>query len=137
MPIGTALRGWKGYAAMFVVGQVLERQWCDASQYPADADVKQTEIDKRQAAIERACQEERDCADVNDRGAILAPQTLESRTRTCLCRFLLPMNVLLALTGCSSSIATVPRQPKAAVDQVGPAATGAECLANVSAELKA
>lgn len=77
------LAGWKGYAAAAVVGAVLlggvvlERQWYGARKYQAGADAKQAEIEKRQAAIERAWQEERDRADAQYRGAVLAREAAE------------------------------------------------------------
>ncbi|WP_147400256.1 hypothetical protein [Achromobacter sp. K91] len=83
MSIGTALIGWKGYAAalaagaLLVAGVVLERQWYGARQYQAGADAKQAEIEKRQAAIARAWQEERDRADAQYRGAVLAREAAE------------------------------------------------------------
>ena len=79
------LAGWKGYAAVAVVGAalvagvVLERQWYGASQYQAGGDARQAEIEKRQAAIERAWQEERDRADAKHRGDVLARQQTESK----------------------------------------------------------
>lgn len=85
MPIGAALIGWKGYAAAVVVGAllvagvVLERQWYGVRQRQVGADAKQAEIEKRQAAIERAWQEERDRADAQYRGAVLARQQTESK----------------------------------------------------------
>lgn len=77
------LAGWKGYAAtavvgaVLVVGVVLERHWYGARQFQAGADAKQAEIEKRQAAIERAWQEERDRADAKHRGAVLAREAAE------------------------------------------------------------
>ncbi|WP_427999054.1 hypothetical protein [Achromobacter sp.] len=79
------LAGWKGYAAVAVVGAalvagvVLERHRYGASQYRAGGDARQAEIEKRQAAIERAWQEERDRADAEHRGAVLARQRTEAR----------------------------------------------------------
>jgi hypothetical protein len=86
--IATAIKtlaGWKGYAAAGLLGVVLlgavvvERQWYGSRQYQAGADAKQAEIEKRQAAIERAWQEERDRADAQYRGAVLARQQTESK----------------------------------------------------------
>ncbi|AVG38375.1 hypothetical protein [Achromobacter insolitus] len=83
MGLPTTLIGWKGYAAamaagaLLVSGVVLERQWYGARQYQAGADAKQAEIEKRQAAIERAWQEERDRADAKHRGAVLAREAAE------------------------------------------------------------
>lgn len=77
------LAGWKGYAAaaavgaVLVAGVVLERQWYGARQFRAGGDARQAEIEKRQAAIERAWQEERDRADANYRGAVLAREAAE------------------------------------------------------------
>ncbi len=51
--------------------------WYGAAQYQAGADAKQAEIAKRQAAIERAWQEERDRADAKHRGAVLAREAAE------------------------------------------------------------
>lgn len=52
-------------------------RWYGAGQYEAGADAKQAEIEKRQAAIERAWQEERDRADAKYRGAVLAREAAE------------------------------------------------------------
>lgn len=52
-------------------------RWYGATQYQAGADAKQAEIEKRQAAIERAWQEERDRADAKHRGAVLAREAAE------------------------------------------------------------
>lgn len=77
------LAGWKGYAAAGVVVGVLITAgviaWNvhGANQYQAGADAKQAEIEKRQAAIERAWQEERDRADAKHRGAVLAREAAE------------------------------------------------------------
>ncbi|MEN4918274.1 hypothetical protein ABE485_06345 [Achromobacter spanius] len=60
-----------------VVAVVLGIRWYGASQYEAGADAKQAEIEKRQAAIERAWQEERDRADAKHRGAVLAREAAE------------------------------------------------------------
>ncbi|WP_254598585.1 hypothetical protein [Achromobacter piechaudii] len=57
---------------------VLGVRWYGASQYQAGADAKQIEIEKRQAAIERAWQEERDRADAKHRGAVLAREAAET-----------------------------------------------------------
>jgi len=54
-------------------------RWYGASQYEAGANAKQEEIEKRQAVIERAWQEERDRADAKYRGAVLARQQTESK----------------------------------------------------------
>jgi len=85
MGLPAALIGWKGYAAAAAVGAVLlgaailERQWYGARQFLAGGDARQVEIEKRQAAIERAWQEERDRADAQYRGAVLARQQAESK----------------------------------------------------------
>ena len=63
--------------AALVVGAVLGVRWYGANQYQAGADAKQAEIEKRQAAIERAWQEERDRADAKHRGAVLAREAAE------------------------------------------------------------
>ena len=67
---------WIGAAAVVLgVGVVLY----GAHQYRAGGDARQAEIEKRQAAIERGWQEERDRADAKHRGAVLARQQTESR----------------------------------------------------------
>lgn len=77
------LAGWKGYAAAALVGVVVLAaagawvRWYGASQFEAGALAKQAEIEKRQAAIERAWQEERDRADAKHRGAVLAREAAE------------------------------------------------------------
>lgn len=82
---GGVLAGWKGYAAMAAAGALLlagvlvERHWYGAAQYKAGAAAKLAEIEKRQAAIERGWQEERDRADVEYRGAVLARQAVEAQ----------------------------------------------------------
>lgn len=63
--------------AALVVSAVLGVRWYGSSQYQAGADAKQAEIEKRQAAIERAWQEERDRADAKHRGAVLAREAAE------------------------------------------------------------
>lgn len=63
-------------AAVFL-GLGLGVRWYGATQYQAGADAKQAEIEKRQAAIERAWQEERDRADAKYRGAVLAREAAE------------------------------------------------------------
>lgn len=63
-------------AAVFLVAGLGVR-WYGATQYQAGADAKQAEIEKRQAAIERAWQEERDRADAKHRGAVLAREAAE------------------------------------------------------------
>ncbi|WP_286898908.1 hypothetical protein [Achromobacter sp. UBA2119] len=65
--------------AAVLAAAVLGVRWYGASQYEAGADAKQAEIEKRQAAIERAWQEERDRADAEYRGAVLARQQTESK----------------------------------------------------------
>ncbi|SEK00144.1 hypothetical protein [Achromobacter sp. NFACC18-2] len=60
-----------------VMGAALGLRWYGAAQYQAGADAKQSEIEKRQVAIERAWQEERDRADAKHRGAILAREAAE------------------------------------------------------------
>ncbi|MDX3877588.1 MAG: hypothetical protein QHC81_03780 [Achromobacter sp.] len=83
MGLPATLIGWKGYAAAAVVGAVLvagvvlERQWYGSRQFQAGSDAKQAEIEKRQAAIERAWQEEKDRADAQYRGAVLAREAAE------------------------------------------------------------
>ena len=83
MGLPATLIGWKGYAvalaagALLVAGVALERQWYGARQYQAGGDARQAEIEKRQAAIERAWQEERDRADAKHRGAVLAREAAE------------------------------------------------------------
>lgn len=84
MSLGAGLIGWKGYAVASIVGAallggaILERHWYGASQYRAGADAKQAEIEKRQAAIEHAWQEERDRADAKHRGAVLAREAAKA-----------------------------------------------------------
>jgi hypothetical protein len=79
------IAGWKGYVVAAVIGAallaaaVLERQWYGARQFLAGGDARQVEIEKRQAAIERAWQEERDRADAKHRSAVLARQKTESK----------------------------------------------------------
>ena len=63
-------------AALVMVG-ALGVRWYGAIQYRVGADAKQTEIEKRQAAVERAWQEERDRADAKHRGAVLAREVAE------------------------------------------------------------
>lgn len=63
--------------AALVVAAGLGVRWYGATQYSAGADAKQAEIEKRQAAIERAWQEERDRADAKHRDAILAREAAE------------------------------------------------------------
>lgn len=65
--------------AALVVVVILGVRWYGASQYQAGGDARQAEIEKRQAAIERAWQEERDRADAQFRGAVLARQQAESK----------------------------------------------------------
>jgi len=65
--------------AALVVVALLGVRWYGSSQYHAGGDARQAEIEKRQAAIERAWQEERDRADAQFRGAILARQQAESK----------------------------------------------------------
>ncbi|WP_146196929.1 hypothetical protein [Achromobacter pulmonis] len=62
-----------------VVGAALCVRWYGSSQYQAGGDARQAEIEKRQAAIERAWQEEKDRADAQFRGAVLARQQTESK----------------------------------------------------------
>ncbi|MCS3504474.1 hypothetical protein [Achromobacter sp. JUb104] len=79
----TMLAGWKGYAAAALVGVMVLAaagagvRWYGVSQFEAGAMAKEAEIEKRQAAIERAWQEERDRADAKYRGAVLARQQVE------------------------------------------------------------
>ena len=63
--------------AAVLAAAVLGVRWYGASQFRAGGDARQTEIEKRQAAIERAWQEERDRADANYRGAVLAREAAE------------------------------------------------------------
>jgi len=63
--------------AVLVVVAVLGVRWYGASQFRAGGDARQAEIEKRQAAIERAWQEERDRADAKHRGAVLAREAAE------------------------------------------------------------
>lgn len=63
--------------AALVVTAGLGVAWYGSSQYQAGGEAKQAEIEKRQAAIERAWQEERDRADAKHRGAILAREAAE------------------------------------------------------------
>jgi len=63
--------------AALVVAAGLGVRWYGVSQFQAGADAKQAEIEKRQAAIERAWQEERDRADAKHRGAVLAREAAE------------------------------------------------------------
>ncbi len=63
--------------AALVVLAVVGVRWYGASQFRAGGDARQAEIEKRQAAIERAWQEERDRADAKHRGAVLAREAAE------------------------------------------------------------
>ncbi|WP_454676681.1 hypothetical protein [Achromobacter marplatensis] len=63
--------------AVLVVAAGLGVRWYGVSQFQAGAAAKQAEIEKRQAAIERAWQEERDRADAKHRGAVLAREAAE------------------------------------------------------------
>ncbi|MDF3858071.1 hypothetical protein P3W70_06925 [Achromobacter denitrificans] len=63
-------------AGLVVVG-LLGVRWYGSSQYHAGGDARQAEIEKRQAAIERAWQEEKDRADAQYRGAVLAREAAE------------------------------------------------------------
>jgi hypothetical protein len=65
--------------AALLAAAILGVRWYGASQYEAGANAKQEEIEKRQAVIERAWQEERDRADAQHRGAVLARQQIESK----------------------------------------------------------
>ncbi len=65
--------------AALLAAAVVGVRWYGASQYRAGEDAKQAEIEKRQAAIERAWQEERDRADAKHRGAVLAREQTESK----------------------------------------------------------
>lgn len=65
--------------AALLAAAILGVRWYGASQYEAGANAKQEEIEKRQAVIERAWQEERDRADAKHRGAVLARQQIESK----------------------------------------------------------
>ena len=66
-----------GAAVLAAAG--LGARWYGASKYQAGGDARQAEIEKRQAATERAWQEERDRADAQYRGAALARQQAESK----------------------------------------------------------
>lgn len=83
MGLSKALIGWKGYAAAALAGVVVLAaagawvRWYGASQFEAGGLAKQAEIEKRQAAVERAWQEERDRADAKHRGAVLAREAAE------------------------------------------------------------
>jgi len=63
--------------AALVVVVILGVRWYGTGQYRAGGDARQAEIEKRQAAIERAWQEERDRADAKHRGAVLAREAAE------------------------------------------------------------
>lgn len=63
--------------AAVLAAVVLGVRWYGTSQYRAGGDARQAEIEKRQAAIERAWQEERDRADAKHRGAVLAREAAE------------------------------------------------------------
>jgi len=63
--------------AALVVVAILGVRWYGASQFRAGGDARQAEIEKRQVAIERAWQEEKDRADANYRGAVQARETAE------------------------------------------------------------
>ncbi|WP_191578569.1 hypothetical protein [Achromobacter insolitus] len=83
MGVLARVTGWKSHAAAVVVGVLLlgaaiaERHQYGARQYRAGANAKQVEIEKRQVAIERAWQEEKDRADAKHRGAVLARESAE------------------------------------------------------------
>jgi len=64
-----------GAAALAVA--IVGVRWYGAGQFRAGGDARQAEIEKRQAAIERAWQEERDRADAKHRGAVLAREAAE------------------------------------------------------------
>ena len=69
---------WIGGAAVVLVlsaGVVVY----GAHQFRAGGDVRQAEIEKRQAAIERGWQEERDRADAKHRGDLLVRQQVEAK----------------------------------------------------------
>lgn len=68
--------------AALVVAAVLGVRWYGVSQYQAGGYAKQVEIEKRQVANERAWQEERDRADANYRGAVLAREAAEKTVAT-------------------------------------------------------
>ncbi|WP_063492224.1 hypothetical protein [Bordetella trematum] len=65
--------------ALLLAGLLAERHWYGAAQYRAGAAAKQVEIEKRQLAIERGWQEEKDRADAERRGAVLARQAVEAQ----------------------------------------------------------
>ncbi|WP_175201663.1 hypothetical protein [Achromobacter insolitus] len=73
------LRGAMPYliGAAVCLGVGFGLRWYGAIQYQAGAEAKQAEIEKRQAAVERAWQEERDRADAKHRGAVLAREAAE------------------------------------------------------------
>ena len=64
--------------AVLLAAVGLGLNWYGANRYQAGADAKQAEIEKRQTAIERAWQEERDRADAKHRGAVLAREAAEN-----------------------------------------------------------
>lgn len=68
--------------ALLLAGLQAERHWYGATQYRAGAAAKQVEIEKRQLAIERGWQEEKDRADAEYRGAVLARQAAEKDLAT-------------------------------------------------------
>lgn len=68
-----------GVLALVIAGWGIDRHFYGARQYQAGADAKQAEIEKRQAAIEQAWQEEKDRADAKHRGAVLAREQTESK----------------------------------------------------------
>lgn len=84
MGLPATLIGWKGYAAACVVGAAVVMAFgagvvlYGAHQYRAGGDARQAEIEKRQAAIERGWQEERDRADAQYRGAVLAREAAKA-----------------------------------------------------------
>ncbi len=63
--------------ALLLAGVLAERHYYGAGQYRAGAAAKVAEIEKRQVAIARGWQEERDRADAEYRGAVLARQAAE------------------------------------------------------------
>ena len=65
-----------GAAAVLLVGAGAALY--GAYQYRAGGDARQAEIEKRQAAVERGWQEERDLADAQYRGAVLAREAAKT-----------------------------------------------------------
>lgn len=77
MSVGSALIGWRGYAAAALLVSA-GIAFYGAYKYRAGGDARQAEIEKRQAAVERGWQEERDRADAQHRGAVLAREAAKT-----------------------------------------------------------